>query len=468
MLFYWSPAMLIHAPLAISDPGALALVAAALYCATIAKPELFALFSALAVGWRPQYALFVVPMLVVGLFQMRTWRERLNALAVFAGVSLVWLSILSAALGGFGQLIDFEIGQGKYLAAHDAAESRTGWTPVRLAFRFLGRAWGTEPMALLVLGVAAVGFYLVIRKRATWPLAAGAVVYIAVALLVMDPADGVRYSLPFVLFIAFLAGVGATALSQKRPYLLPVVAAAAFAAYASPLLKARRLTDSPPVRAAEYARQTYPPSAVALYELPLWPHATYLLGDHQPQRLDTGMAKFWNRPDVALFLYADGATARKDAKVFEWEASDVYRKLTRNHYRATSVIPLPPQRRFRIIDGIYAQERDQEGLEWRWIAQSASLQLPDGPARTLTLRFGLHGTSPIEANKVTVQTGDGPGVQATIARGQTASVTLPVPAGSPEIVIRSERAFVPAEVPALRSGDRRRLAVELYDLVTEP
>ena len=466
MFFYWSPAMLIHAPLPISDPGALALLAASLYFATVPKPELFALFAALCVGWRPQYSIFVVPMFLVALVLMRDWRERRNAAGVFAGVCMVWLSVLSAAVGGFGELIDFEIGQGKYLAEHDAAESRTGWTPVRLAFRFMGRAWGTEPMALMVMAIAALGFYLVIRKRETWPMAAGAAVYIAIALWVMDPADGVRYSLPFVMFTALLAAVGAASIVQKRPLLLPIIAAAVFAAYTSPLLKQRRTTDSPPVRAAEFALKSYSKNAVALYELPLWPHATYYLHEYEPQRVDNGLAKYWNRPDVPVFVYAEGATARSDAKLFQWKPNDAYRKLTRNHYRSVSIIPMPPERRYRIIEGVYAQERDREkdGREWRWLAPSASLQLPGGPARTLMLRLGLHETSPLDVNVVTISVAGQRAAQARAERGRATTIEVPIPPGAPTVTIASERSFVPAEVPALRSGDRRRLSVELYEL----
>jgi hypothetical protein len=61
MFFYWSPAMLINSTLPMSDAGALGLLAASLYFASVSRPALFALFAALAIGWRPQCAIFVVP-----------------------------------------------------------------------------------------------------------------------------------------------------------------------------------------------------------------------------------------------------------------------------------------------------------------------------------------------------------------------------------------------------------------------
>jgi hypothetical protein len=303
-----------------------------------------------------------------------------------------------------------------------------------------------------------------IRNRAVWPLTAAAAIYIGVALWVMDPADGVRYAIPFVLVTAFYAG----AASKKAPYTIPAVAGVVFALYTSSLLVQRRTITSPPVRAANFARAAYPPNAVALYELPLWPHAMYFLKDRNPHRVDAGLAKFWNRPDVPLFIYADGATPRQDAKIFQWEPSDAYRKLTRNHYRASSIIPMPPERRYRIAAGVYAPERDQDGREWRWLAPSAELQLPHGPARSLALRIGLPAAAAIEANTVAVFVDGVEKAKARVERGRGTNVTVDVPAGAPMIRLASETSFIPAEVPAMRSGDRRRLAVELYELRTGP
>lgn len=458
MLFYWSPAMLIHATLPISEAGALALLAAALY--TRKRPALFGLFAALTVGWRIQYSIFVVPLFLVTVAMMRTWRQRLIALGTFTIVCLIWLAPLTMAVGGVKELIAFETGQGKYLAQHDAAESRTGWTPARIAFRFTGRAWGAEWMALGVLALAAYGFFPVIRNRAVWPLTVAAAVYIAVALWVMDPADGVRYAIPFVLATAFFAGAG------SRTWWIPAVASVVFLSYTGSLLWQRRLTASPPVRAANFARGAFPANAVALYELPLWPHATYFLKDRNPHRVDDGLAKFWDRPEVPLFIYADGATARQDAKVFSWNKSDAYIKLTRNHYRATSIIPMPPERRFRIVEGVYAPERDQDGREWRWLAPNAVLQLPHAPARSLFMRLGLPGAAAIAANTVTVFVNGIEVAKVRVERGRSTNVTVPVPAGAPMIRLASETSFIPAEVPAMRSGDRRRLAVEWYELRT--
>jgi hypothetical protein len=282
----------------------------------------------------------------------------------------------------------------------------------------------------------------------------------------MDPADGVRYALPFVLATAFAAAVGAKTIAGRFAYAILVLASIAFLLYVKPLLLERRAIPSPPVLAATYARALLPPNAVVLYELPLAPHAHYYLGDHHPQRIDDGLAQFWNRADVPLFLYTDGATSQQGAYVFRWNASDAYTKLTRNHYRVVSIIPLPPSRRFRIVRGVSAQEREPEGLEWRWLDSPAEVQLPHGVARNLTLRLGLPPAAPLESNVITVFVNGAAVTRVPITRGGPTNVTFPVPAGSPAIRLEAERTFIPAEVPSMRSGDRRRLAVELQLLET--
>ena len=472
-LFYFSPAMLIHSTLPISEPGALALLATALYFGSavsrLRSCAAFALFAALAVGWRIQFAIFVIPLFLVTVVLMRGWRNRLIALLVFALVCVAWLVPLTIAVGGVRELIDFETGQGKYLAAHDAAESRTGWTPMRIAFRFIGRPWGTEAMALFALGLAAIGFFAIVRRRLRElvPLGVAGAVYIGFALRVMDPADGVRYAIPFVLATAFVAGAGAVVAGRRFAWVIPGLAAIAFLIYAGPIIFQRRFSTSPPVRAAEYARWAFPPNAVALYELPLWPHTTYYLRDRNPHRVDEGLAKFYDRPDVPLFIYADGATKQPDARVFRWNDSDAYRKLTRNHYRVASIIPVPPERRFRAVRGVHAPEREQDGLEWRWLSSPAEIQLPHGPARKLTLRVGLAPAAPIAENTITLSV-NGTSSKLRIERGKPGEVSIDVPAGAPIVRIEAAQSFIPAEVPSMRSGDRRSLAVELYDLRTSP
>ena len=300
-LFYFSPVMLVHATLPISEPGALALLATALYFAGRSSPAWFAVFAALTVGWRIQFAIFVVPLFLVAVVLMPRGRDRGIALGAFTLVCLAWLVPLAIAVGGVAQMVQFETGQGQYFAAQDANEARGGWTTAMIATRFIAHPWGLKIGSLPLLALAAAGALVALmRRRLPVALTAAGAAYIAFALWGMDPADGVRYAIPFVLVTAFFASVGAVAAARRLSLpvaLLPALFAAVSLVYVSPVLSQRRASASPPLRAIEHARASYPKGAVAIYELPLWPHATYFLRDFSPLRLDDAMAAYHDRPE---------------------------------------------------------------------------------------------------------------------------------------------------------------------------
>ncbi|MGZ8832359.1 MAG: hypothetical protein ACXW19_04055 [Thermoanaerobaculia bacterium] len=477
LLFYFSPALLVHSTLPISEPGALALLAAALYFAAKPghpatwPPVLLATFAALTVGWRPQFSIFVVPFFLASLFPMRGWRDRAIALAVFTVVCLAWLIPLAEALGGIKGLIHFEASQAGYLAEHDADLSRSGWTPLQVALRFIAHPWGTKIASFPLLIVAGAGVVEMIRRRErrVIPLAIASAAYLAFALMVMDPADGVRYAIPFVLGTAFFAGVGAVALARRfsaPAYAFVAIFATGSVIYVSSLLSQRGSTWSPPVYAAAIAKSAFPSNAVPLYELPLWPHSQYYFRDRRPLRVNDGLAAYFDRPDVPLFIYADGGSHAPGARVFRWQRSDAYSKLTRNHYRVVSLIPVTPEQRFRAVRGVYAPEREQDGQDWRWLDSPAELQLPHGPARDLTVHVGLPVTYPIEANTLTISVDGGMPRLMRLERGRPIDIRIPIPAGAPIVRFEAARTFIPAEVPGSLNRDVRRLAVKLYDLKT--
>ena len=476
LLFYFSPALLVHSTLPMSEPGALALLAAGMYF-SVSYPRaarergLSPFFLALTVGWRPQFAIFVVPFLLVHVALMRNWRDRVLALAVFAIVCLAWLAPLASAVGGVERLLRFEASQASYVSQHDADVSRSGWTAVQLASRFIAHPWGTKIASFPLLIVAAIGAYRMRRERSVIPLAAASIVYLVFALMFMDPADGVRYAIPFILGTAFFAGVGMVRIARTAgvPSLTFVALfAAGSMIYVSSLISQRSSTWSPPVVAASAAHWLFPSNSVALYELSLWPHALYFLDDRQPMRVNEGLAEFFDRPDVPLFLYADGISHAPGARVFRWEPSDAYSKLTRNHYRVVSLIPISPARRFRVIRGIYAPEREIDGDEWRWLDSPAAIELPHAPPRTLTLRLGLPVIYPMERNTISIAVGREAPRVLPLERGKPVTIAIPIPEGAPVIRFETARTFIPAEVPGSLNRDSRRLAVKLYDLHTAP
>ncbi|HEY4562322.1 MAG TPA: glycosyltransferase family 39 protein, partial [Thermoanaerobaculia bacterium] len=223
ILFQLSPAMLVQGPLPMSDPPALMFLALALAAGAILKDG-GGLWSALglgaaasaAIGCRPQLALVVLPLLAVALWQTPGWRRRGEVVAAFTLVSLLWFVPLLVATGGSRGFLIYQSKQVSYVAAHDARSARKGCPPHLVVKRFVTHPWGRKTMALPVLSLALVGTAGLARQRRTaaLPLAVLTAFQIAVCLLIMDPADAVRYALPTLLGIAFAAAVGAQSLAR--------------------------------------------------------------------------------------------------------------------------------------------------------------------------------------------------------------------------------------------------------------
>ena len=448
LLFYLSPAMLVHSTLPISDPGAIALVAAALYFAPV-SPGWFAFFAALAVGWRPQFCFFIVPLLFATLPNVRRASARL--LLIFTVVCLAWLVPLTLAVGGVEHLIRFESSQAKYLAEHDAATSRSAWTPAAMLVHFISHPWGPRIMALPLLGLAAVGAWRLRTKRAVWPIAIAGTIYLAVALTIMDPADGVRYAIPFVLLTSLLAAAGVTAMSG-RPYILAGIFAAGSIIYVSSFTVQRSTSASPPVRAALFG---IPHKAALGYELSLWPHATYLFAGHPLFRIDASLQQLFDQPGVPLYAYADGIGYAPNSRVFAWETSDAYWNLTRNHYRVVSLTPIGPERRFRVVRGVYVLERERAAESWRWLDDDAVIETPR--ATGVDLRLALPAIYPYPDNTVKVTVDGKPIGEIYLRPGEVRRFVAGFPAPARILELKSARSFTPPHDP-------RHLAVELYDL----
>jgi hypothetical protein len=477
-LFYASPAMLVHASLALSDSGGLALLALSLWlCARAIKDvehprrTLLIAFAAIAcsacVGWRPQFAIAIVPMFFTTVALLRTWRERFVAVQWFAIACAAWLLALIGFTGGFESFWLWLSGQAVYFAQHDADLSRTGQSAGQIALRFIAHPWGPKWLAAPVLLFAAIGLVDAASRR-LWivlPAVVMSVVYLAFALRMMDPADGVRYALPAHLAIALLAILGIDLLRRMSGgvladwALLGLYAAGSYI-YAGPILRQRAESPSPPVAAIRYLRSIAPGNAVILYDLPLKPHAQYLLRGYTRLRVDEGLLRFGHRIDRPIFELTDSATTTPGGKVFRWNTPDAYSKLTRNHYGAVSVLPMPVTERFLAVSGISAPERASTG-SWRWIGSRGTIALPDVGARAVRLTFAVPDDYPLASNHVVVNVEGSGSAEAEVTRGKASVVELLLPGGAARLQIAAARTFVPANVPGRLSRDRRTLSVML-------
>jgi len=466
-LFYVSPAMLVHVTLALSDAGALALLALSLWLGARRSTFFFGVVCAATVGWRPQFAIAILPMLFTYVALMRTWRERFTALLSFGIACLGWLVPLIAFTGGIEGFWRWLSGQAAYFAQHDADISRSGLTLSQIALRFVAHPWGTKWLAVPVLLLAAIGLVDALRRR-IWlvlPAVVMTIVYLAFAVWMMDPADGVRYALPAHPGIALLAILGLNALRPvaRADWALVGAYAAGAYFYASPILRQRTASPSPPYAAIQHLRATAPKNAVILYDLPLKPHAQNLLRDFTCMRVDEGLMKFGHRVDVPIIELTDSATEGRGGKVFRWETPDAYSKLTRNHYGAVSVLPMPVTRRYQAVEGISPPER-KGTRSWRWIGARGTIALPDLHANAVRLTFAVPEDYPFAFNRVMVSVDGGASAAAVVTRDRTGVIELPLRRGDARLHITPAQTFVPANVPGRLNRDRRTLSVMLTDL----
>lgn len=481
LLFHLSPALLVVGPLALSDSPSLMFLSAALAAGArlLDRPDSAGRWPALAlgaaasaaIGCRPQLAIIVLPALLAFLLLDRSLPRAAWALGAFTAVSLAWFLPLVAAVGGFQGLFGFLGKQAGLVAKYDSGEARAGWSPVRLAFRFVAHAWGTRATSLPVLAAAVAGTVLLARARSrkALPLFLLAALHFAFCLLVMEPRDGVRYSLPAQMAVALAAAVGISALARRLrwpaavSYGVLTLLVAAFTAYAWPLLLARSTTPSPPMQAALWAKEHLPPKSVILAEEPLLPHAAVLLPNVQRARIDKGFAMCAKTRFRPLYLLADGESRWPGAVTFRWPNSDAYGKLTRDHYRVVSLSRIPSGKRYAILSGISPFEPSFRDPRWRWLGPRAQLRLHPQGGRRVTLILGLPPQAPWPTNTVTVTVGSEPPREVTVPRAGQAVVDLPLPeAEAIELTLASSASFVPAETGA--GPDTRRLSVQLLDL----
>ncbi|MDQ3279889.1 MAG: hypothetical protein M3Q69_00585 [Acidobacteriota bacterium] len=466
-LLYACPALLVSGTLSLSDSGALALFGFAIWACARGNPFVMAIACAATIGWRAQFCVAIVPMFVVAVLMLRTWRDRINALATFALTCVAWLLPLVAATGGTEPFTNWIFGQAAYYAAHDADMSRSGYSKGLIALRFIAHPWGPKWLALPLLAAAAAGVLLLMRRRnlRALPLLVGCSVYLAFALATMDPADAVRYAIPSLPIVALLAAVTLSIIPLEILSLgIPAAYAAGAFLYAYPVLGARTTSIAPPTQAASWIRTHLPKNVVVLMDPPLKPHAEYLLRDRRVMRTDAGLAQFGGDPSTPIVFYADGERMGAPGVTFRWPDTDAYRKLTRQHYGAVSVIPLPPSQRYKVISGVYPLERQRSGHSWRWLAARATIELPNLGGTQARIVFRTPPEYPLSKNRVRVRTGN---YETTVTLGKNAAATAIVPLAQnapTQITIEPEQTFVPANVPGANNRDLRVLSVTITSI----
>ncbi len=233
------------------------------------------LLAALSIGMRSQTAWFTVPLLVLVLFD-RVGRGVAGALVgggiTFAIGGLAWGIPLLVASGGPGPYLaaigaqageDFAAGEMLYLNP----------TPRAAAFatlRTFVHPWDSTALATGVLVLAACGIVeLLLRdRRALAAVVALSVPYLIFHLMFQDTSF-VRYALPIVPAVAFLAVRGVRLVSERAVPVVAAVISVWAVAVASPVLVAYGSEPSPTVRvidAMNAEARTVRPGALAMHQ----------------------------------------------------------------------------------------------------------------------------------------------------------------------------------------------------------
>jgi hypothetical protein len=477
LLFHLSPTMLIYGPLPLSDAPALMFLALFLAAAARLPGSVLAsigtgIFASGAVGCRPQLALSVLPALAVTLWLAGSWRRRGVLLAAFTVACLTWFVPLVVEVGGPEGLVRFLTKQAGAVTTWDTTIPRAGQSPAAIAARFVSHPWGQKWTAGPLLALALVGAAALALARTRWkvllPLVVLTGIELGFSLSVMNPRDAVRYALPSLIGIAFVAACGMEWLTRRvrvpaASWVATAALCAGFAVYAWPLLEPRSTSSSPPAQAAEAARRELPADAVLLVEKDYAAHAAWLLPRFTRFSYEEGMRLFAARPETQLWIF--GETILPGAHTFLWPASDTYGKLTRALYRTTSLSPVPPEQRYDALRGVLAYEPRSGGAGFRWLEEDAVIRVFPRHAGSIALTLGLPEVIPGRQVPVKITMAGKPAGYVVVPRGEKRRVVLRLPGSAErgetvEISLRSGSAFVPVEAGI--GGDPRRLAVQLH------
>jgi hypothetical protein len=301
-----------------------------------------AFLAALSIGMRSQTVWYTAPLLVLVLFD-RVGRGVAGALIgggiMFVAGGLAWgipLLVASGGLDAYLAALGFQAGAD--FASGDMLYSNP--TPRVAAFaliRTFADPWDSIPLAVVVIVLAAAGVVqLLLRdRRSLAALAAIAGPYLVFHLLFQDTAF-VRYALPLVPAVAFLAVRGVTLVSMPAVPVVAALVSIAGVAIATPVLAAYAAAPSPTIRVIEAMKaeaRTTGPGALAMHQTFVRPLEAEDVGIANqlpaPPRLEwLELAKYWRSGTTApLWFLADPVrsdlalidpVSRQDSTEFQW------------------------------------------------------------------------------------------------------------------------------------------------------
>ena len=279
-----------------------------------------AFLSAISIGVRSQTMWLTVPLLILVLFD-RIGRGVAGALlgagTMFVAGALAWGIPLLVASGGLTPYLaalgaqageDFTAGEMLYL-------TRDARAAAFALVRTFVHPWDAPALAVIVLVLAALGTaYLLVRdRRSLAAVTAIALPYLIFHLLFQDTSF-VRYALPLVPVVAFLAVRGVALLSVAAVPVVAAIISIAAVTIASPVLVAYSATPSPTVRALSLMKaeaRSAPPGALAMHQTFVRPLEAEEIGIEPrlpapPRREWLELVKYWKSGRVEpIWFLAD-------------------------------------------------------------------------------------------------------------------------------------------------------------------
>ncbi|HVR44498.1 MAG TPA: hypothetical protein VMS56_13750 [Thermoanaerobaculia bacterium] len=408
VVFAFSPAMLVHGAMAIPDPVALALLAFALLRAVRlmerrdqAEPlegAIFAAAAAGAIGVQPHYWLAAVPLALLVVIRVRSRRARLALAGTFLVVTFLWIAPLVRSLGGVGAWLGWMRGDGGAGSAGSGVLER--------AVRFILDPWGPLWLSIPVLLLAAAGSWLLGRAREPRALAPAilGLPYLLALVVMGDPEEAARWSLPALIAVAVLEGAALGRVGGRRARWLIsgalVLWAAGSVLHVRPILAVRSGQASPPARAAAWISRWLGPEEVVAYDRETALFARGLIRDRETLPLDEALGKYARRGETRLWLLAEGRAERGKGAEFAWPSGERWARLTPDEGRVVSINRVDPLERFDPLEGVYPIETGPDGSRLRWLAPEATLLVPRAGSQRVQITLALPEDDPRARNEI--------------------------------------------------------------------
>jgi hypothetical protein len=301
-----------------------------------------AFLAALSIGFRSQTVWFTFPLLVLVIGD-RIGRGAAGALLgggiMFVVGGLLWgIPLLMASGGVNGYLAALGTQAGEDFAGGEMLYATPNARALAMALlRTFVYPWDSVPLAAVVLVLAAAGLVQLLwrDRRSLAAIVALTLPYLLFHLAFQDTSF-IRYALPLVPPVGFLAMRGVMLAAEKPVPLVGAVISIAAVAIATPSLNAYHAQASPPVRAIEAMQaesRRAAPGALAMHQTFVRPLEAEVVGITpqlpSPPRLEwLELAKYWKeghteplwfladprRSDLALIDPA----SRNDSTLFTW------------------------------------------------------------------------------------------------------------------------------------------------------